>query len=216
MGKNQDFKKFDIIYSGEAYPIHPVEVKVDGPRLIIHGENLPPFNRNSDIKIIGYLENGIVEMEGNVSLSIKEQININIWSKGTTSDRRDSLKVKTDALATIKRAYMANRKKKTFYINEGVQLRDISAGGLCFYSDRVYFKRQRLYISLDEIQEGLMVKAVVLRKVREKYSIGFKYHYGCQFEGLESPCERIIREYTFKMQIVSHQKEQEKDKNIYD
>lgn len=212
---NFDYIKMDVVNSENEIIITSTEFSVIGNRFILHGEDFPLLARNSAVKIIGFSEDGIVPMDGIVTLSIKKQLNINVVEFDEKNERRAYLKVRTDAYATVRRAFMG-RSGKGFIINEEVKLRDISVGGICFFSDKVFFVKQRLYIELHEIREGLVVKAIVLRKGRESYTTGFRYRYACRFAALNSVDERILCEYVFKMELENYQKELEKDLNIYD
>ena len=100
--------------------------------------------------------------------------------------------------------------------SEKVRLRDISVGGICFFSDRVFLAKQRIYLDLHGIKEGLNVQAQVLRKQRENRRYSYRYRYGCRFIGLSNLNQRIICEYVFKKELENYRKEQEKDLKIYD
>lgn len=208
------YKKVDIVDADCRILISSVNVNVDKERIILHGDGFPVLAHNTFTKAIGYMKNGVVAMEGTVSLSIESQLNLDVIRKSEKTDRRSYLKVKTDAEVNILATFTSMG--KGLRIGENVRLRDISVGGICFFSDRVYFIKQGLYIELGEIRKGLIVKAVVLRRDKERPLSGFRYRYACKFSELSNLGQRLICEYVFKMELENYRKEKEKDLNIYD
>ena len=210
------YKKIDIVNCDNETVATSTDINVIENRIILHGNNFPLFPHDSATRVIGYLEDGIVTMEGVITLSIEKQLNIDIIESNEKNERRAYLKVRTEARAVVRKAFMGCRSGKGFIVNESIRLRDISVGGICFFSNKVFFVKQRLYIDLHEIRKGLIVKALVLRKQREGYRAGFRYRYACRFVGLNNVEQRIICEYVFKTELENHKREQEKDLNIYD
>lgn len=210
-----EYKKIEVRHPESDITIVSNDYNIIGNRVILHGHDFSLVDRNSVVKLIGYRDDGIVQMEGVATLSIKKQINVDVEKFGQISDRRDYLKVRTNIEAAIIKAYMANRKGKVFHVDDKIRLRDISIGGICFFSDKVYFIGHRLYIDLNNIAADLIVEAVVLRKRREETG-NYKYRYACRFVDLDMAKEREICEYAFKRELINHEKELEKDMNIYD
>lgn len=210
------YKKIELIHPSKVGNITATRYNFEGNRLILHGERFMLVNRHSKVRLMGYCDDGVMEMHGKVTMSIPSQVNIDIDSIGKATDRRDSLKVRTDAEAIITGFYMPGRNNKKFSIRDNIRLRDISAGGVCFFSNNVYFVKQRLYIDLFDVAEQLKVDALLLRKKKEDRPGGHRYRYACKFVGVDPISERKLFEYAFKTELENHRKEQEKDLKIHD
>jgi len=189
------------------------DFSVSENRIILHGEDFPVFPKNSKVKIIGYMEDGIIPMEGIVALSIEKQLNVDVIAFDEKNDRRSYLKVRTEATATVRKACMACRNRKCFRVNESIKLRDISLGGLCFFSDKNFLLKQKLCIELHEIKEGLIVKAQILRKEKGQGGSGFRYRYGCSFVQLDNVAQTYICEYVFRMELENHHRNLDRELN---
>ena len=211
-----NYKKIDVMDPDFTMLVTSTDVAMENNKIMLHGDDFPLFDRESVVKIIGYLNDGVTAMEGVVTLSIDKQLNIDVTKKSETKDRRSYLKVRTDASATVRKVCFGEKSGRIMHLDEKVKLRDISVGGICFFSDRVFLAKQRIYLDLHEIKEGLNVQAQVLRKQRENRRYAYRYRYGCRFIGLSNLNQRIICEYVFKKELENYRKEQEKDSKIYD
>jgi len=180
----------------------------DGKRLMLHGENLPIIPNNSLIKAIGYSKDGMLIMEGVISLSMGKQMNLDINESEMRTDRREFFKVKTNEQAIVLFGIMPNKKHGLSY-NERITLRDLSLGGLCFYSNKTYFKNQVLHIELPAVQIGFRPKVKLLRKVREAHKIGYKYRYAGRFIEADATVQRILLEHIFKLELLNHKATEE-------
>ncbi len=209
-------KKIGLVHPDSGIIITSTDINVIGNRIILHGIGFPLLDRNTDVDITGYCDEGLIEMQGTITLSIGKQVNINVNTVEGINDRRTYLKVRCDAEATILSAYMKNRGGKIFFREDRIILRDISAGGLCFFSDKIYFIKHKLLIELHGVAEDLKVNAIILRKQKEYRVPGFRYRYACKFVGLNRVDERKIFEYTFRKELENHQKMQDLDLSIYD
>ena len=215
MGTKSGYKKIEVVNGDNKTILKATEYSVMGNRLILHGDNFPLLPLNSVTTIIGFAEDGIVPMNGIVTMSTQKQLNVTVTEFDEKTERRAYVKVRTDVKATVLRAFMG-RSGKCFNYNTEIQLRDISVGGIGFFSNQVFFVNQRLYIELHEIRKDFVLKAVVLRKQREPYTSEYRYRYGCKFVELDKVDERILCEFVFKTELENYQKELEKDLNIYD
>ncbi len=215
MAFKPDYIKIEIISKDCDSSFISSNFTIEDKRLILHGEGFPILDRASTVKAVGQSKDGIVLMEGFVTLSIEKQMNINITHFGEKKDRREYLKVRTDIKARVQRSFMGEN-KRGLIVDKQIQLRDISLGGISFFSNQIFFVNQKLYICLKELHEGLVVKALVLRKEKEGTFSDFRYRYACKFLGLDNLGQRVICEHVFKMEIENYRREEEKDKKIYD
>lgn len=217
MLSNNTLKKIEVVDNDHGTKAISLDFSIEENRIILRGKDFSLFDRYKKLKLVGFCGEGVIEMEGVVTLSIKEQLNIEISEVEKTNDRRAYLKVRSDAKGKILWSYLPNRMKKAFHhLNDDMELRDISVGGICFFSNNVYFVKHRLYINLYEINKDLKVNTIILRKEREAPSSKYKYRYACKFTRLGGIDERIICEYAFKKELENHEKEQEKNMKIYD
>ena len=104
----------------------------------------------------------------------------------------------------------------TYNVKSKIRLRDISLCGIGFYSNTVFFVKQKIVINLNCIKDDLLVTAQVLRREKEKVPINYKYKYGCKFLGLNNEQQRLICEYVFRLELENYHKERAKDMKIYD
>lgn len=207
--------KIDIVDENCDTVLSSLNFSFEDNRIILHGKKFPLLDRGTEVKAIGHRRDGIVVLEGTVTLSIEKQLNIHITEYGEMCDRREYLKVRTDVKAIIKESYMG-KSRRGLIVDRSVQLRDISIGGLCFFADQVFFPNQRLYIWMHELHKDLVVKAVVLRRKRENPRLGFRYRYACKFVGLNNFGQTIICEHVFRKELENYYEEQEKEAKISD
>ena len=203
------FKKMEVADTLSEAFLTSYQVVQEGDRLFLRGEGFPGIDHRNEVDIIGYSEEGLRAMRGIVTLSIDTQLNVDVLAYGDERDRRDHLKVRVNDRACIQRAFMKNRSEKGLIVDDEVRLRDISVGGLCFFSNRTYFVGQRLIIHLDAIRQDMVVEALILRKERERRRTGVRYRYACRFIQLNEMYQRVICEYVFRVQLEDHHREQE-------
>jgi len=204
--KDSDYKKIDIVNMKNETVVTSTDFSLVDNRIILRGHDFPLIPRNSAVRVIGYMKDGILPMEGTVTLSIAKQLNIDVIAFDEKNERRSYLKVRTEAKAIVRKAFTGCKSRKCFTVNESIKLRDISLGGLCFFSDRTFLVKQRLCIDLHEIKEDLIVKVLILRKQKERGGSGFRYRYGCKFVSLDNIAQTYICEYVFKMELENYQR----------
>ncbi len=194
----------DIIFSTKDYDI-------EGNRLILNGHDLPRVEHKAIIKAVGYMDDGIVIMEGRVTISTELQIKLDILDYEEKQDRRENVKVRTDFKSRILKAYKSNRSKRGLLVNDEMQARDISVGGICFYSNRVFLKGQLLYFEFTQSRAPFILEAVVVRKEAERMKRGYRYRYGCKFVNLTNHQQESICEYVFKIELENYRKIHKED-----
>jgi len=199
-----NYKKIDILNDeGEiiitSYNIHALD-----SRIILLGDNLELIAHQKEIKVCGYLEDGFVQMNGIVTLSTTSQLNFDILEIDTKKDRREYLKINSYFKMKVVRAYALGKSNHSIIHNDIVIARDISLGGIGFYSNKVFFKNQKLKVDLSYLKTNFVADLLVLRREPQQKSVGFKYKYGSKFLNLGYEQQRTICEYVFKVQIVNH------------
>lgn len=203
---SQNFKKIDVFYEEQGIQISSVAVSSMDNRITLMGDQFQLIAHQTLVDVIGYLEDGIVLMTGKVTLSTASQLNLDVESIDEKQERRKYLKVKTNFKTRLIKAHALGKRNKSILVNENVEIRDLSLGGACIYSNKTFFKKQRLYLDFSHLKPGFIAEAIVLRREKESYKIGFRYRYGCQFQNLGNEEQRILCEYVFKIQIQNHKR----------
>jgi hypothetical protein len=177
-----------------------------GNRIILLGEDFGLFPHKSIVEVVGYLQDGIVFMNAQVTLSTGTQLNFDIINTDSKQERRSYLKVKVYMNSKLLRAFSLGKKGKPYAVNEPILTRDISLGGVAFYSNRTLFKRQKVELDFNILKPGFIAKAEVLRKERGPFRGGYRFKYGCRLLTISGEEERVLCEFVFRTQIENHRK----------
>ncbi|MDD3168925.1 MAG: PilZ domain-containing protein [Eubacteriales bacterium] len=203
---DSSYIKMDVFYAEEEVTVSSLAVTSMGERVILAGENFGLIPHKSIVEVVGYLQDGIVYMNAEVTLSTSSQLNLTIIKIDDKQERRNYLKVKVFMNTKLVRAFSLGRNKKAFAMNEPIHTRDISLGGIGFYTSRVLFKKQRIEIDLNMLRPGFIAQAEVLRRERGPFRGGYRFKYGCRFMNISGEEERVLCEFVFRTQIENHKK----------
>ncbi len=198
--------KMDVFYAEEEVTVSSSSISAMGDRIILMGEDFGLIPHQSVVEAVGYLQDGIVFMKAKVTLSTRSQLNFNIIKTDDKQERRSFLKVKVLMNTKLLRAFSLGRNSKAFALNEPIQTRDISLGGIGFYCNRVLFKKQKVEIDFNMLRPGFIAQAEVLRKERGPFRGGYRFKYGCRFMNISGEEERVLCEFVFRTQIENHRK----------
>lgn len=203
--------KISVYHAEGKVTISSSNLNVMGDRIILMGENFGLIPHQSVVEGIGYLQDGIVFMNAKVTLSTESQLNLEILKTDNKQERRNYLKVKVYLNSRLIRAFSVGKSKKSYMISESIQTRDISLGGIAFYSNRTLLKRQKIALDLNMLKPGFIAMAEVLRRDKGPFRGGFRYKYGCRFLNITGEEERVLCEFVFRTQIENHRKLTYKD-----
>ncbi|HVI42583.1 MAG TPA: PilZ domain-containing protein [Anaerovoracaceae bacterium] len=206
MADNSSFIKMDVFYAEEQVTISSSSINAMGDRIILMGDDFDLVPHQSNIEVVGYLQDGIVFMNGKVTLSTDSQINFDIIKTDNKQERRSYLKVRVHLNTTLFRAFSLGRSNKSYSLNEPIQTRDLSLGGIAFYSNSILFKKQKVEIDFNILKPGFIARAEVLRKERGPFRGGYRFKYGCRFLNISGEEERVLCEFVFRTQIENHRK----------
>jgi hypothetical protein len=152
-------------------------------------------------------------IEGEVALSTEYQLNIIIKNMSGKQERRSFLKVKTGVNVALLRAFSLGKRCRAYRINETIYTKDLSLGGISFYSNRVLFKKQQIEIDFSPVIPNFKARAEVLRKERgsflHKIRGAFKryrYIYACRLLNVSGEEERALCQYVFRTQLENRRK----------
>ncbi|MEL7656560.1 MAG: PilZ domain-containing protein [Bacillota bacterium] len=205
MAKN-DFIKMNIYYPEDQTTVSSTRINFLGERAILLGDDFALIPHQSTVDVVGYLQDGVVLMSGKVTLSTSSQLNFNIIKTDDKQERRNSLKVKVELKTKLLRAFSMGRRSRSFAVNETIITRDLSLGGVAFYSNHVFFKKQKVSIDFNFLKPGFISKAEVLRKEKGPFKNGYRYKYGCRFMNISNEEERVLCEFVFRTQLENHRK----------
>jgi hypothetical protein len=210
-----DISKFDAGLHASAE-----DVTIESERLIMRGFGFMNIPHQTPVDIIVYYEDGIQFFFGEVTLSLPKQINIEILSvMSDKKERRRNLKVRTSFDATAIRMFSMTGSKR-MRINVPIRVRDLSVGGIGFFCNHPFFRKQKLILDLGFLKNGFKAEFQILRKERveahmvdgiELSTIKFKFRCGGRILRLTTEQERLITEYVFKVQLSEYQKRKDVD-----
>lgn len=210
MEEQRKFVKINVIYEGapgeENVAISSLTVNTDENRIVLFGEDFGLIPHHSIVDAVGYFEDGLVIMSGKVSLSTESQVNLDIIKTDDKQNRRKFIRVKLYKKTTLVKAYSLGGIKKSYLVNELIETRDVNLGGIGFYSNKKFFKKQKISLDFGFLKRGLQLQAEILRIEKGLFSGKYRYRYGCLFITRNSEEERIICEYVFKVQIENRKR----------
>lgn len=202
----QTFIKINAVYEPGGLNITTTNISASGGRIILMGDDFGLIPHQTMVDVVGYLEDGIVFMKGKVTLSTRSQLNLEILKSEGKQERRNYLKVKVFMNAKLVRAFSLGKRRKPYVFNDQIQTRDLSLGGVAFFSNRTLFRKQRIEIDLNVLKPGFIAQAEVLRRERGVFRGGYRYKYGCRFLDISGEEERVLCEFVFKTQIETRKK----------
>mgnify|MGYP000848882241 CR=1 FL=1 len=197
--------KIDVIFE-KNITVSSDHPSATGGRIILKGEDFALLPHKAEVEIVGYLPDGIVLMTGKVTVSTRSQLNVNVTKTDEKLERRSCLKVRTKMALLLRRAYSLGKRHIAYTVDQPILTRDLSIGGIGFYSNSVLFESQRIEIDLSVLKPDLLVEAVVLRKERGFYRGGFRYKYGCHFLNVSGEKERVLCEFVLQTQLKNYNK----------
>lgn len=217
MLNNSFYKRVDVLNDEGVVIISSVKINISASnRIILLGDKFAVLDRYCMVKVLGYMEDGIEIMEGQITLSIDSQVNIDIIRHHDKHERRSYLKVKINFNANIIRAYGKGRTDKSFNVKEVIESRDINAGGICFYSNKTFLIGQRLRIDLDAVKDGMIVEAMILRRKHESEYKNYRFRYACKFLNINNETVDAICAYVFRVEIDNHNKKLMREMKMHD
>lgn len=210
MGNAGVYKKINVFDGDGSVAASAENVSIKENRIILLGDDFRLMPHNTVVSVIAYNDDGILPIEAKITLSTSSQMNLDIVDLAHKTERRTYLKVRTNRKADLLRMYSLGKRGIALNIDEEVTLRDISVGGMCFYSNRVFFKNQRILIRLNDVKQDFICEALILRRQKGKFTEKYRNKYGCRFLGLNNEQQRALCEFVFKIQIENHKKMLEK------
>jgi len=196
----------NIYYPENQTTVSSARINFMGDRAILQGDDFYLIPHQAAVDVVGYLQDGVVLMSGKVTLSTSSQINLDIIKTDDKQERRSSLKVRVQLRTQLLKALSLGRRSKSYTVNEIIQTRDLSLGGVAFFSNHIFFKKQKVFIDFNLLKPGFIAKAEVLRKERGPFKSGYRFKYGCRFLNISAEEERVLCEFVFRTQIENHKK----------
>jgi hypothetical protein len=207
--------KIDISKLDEGLYASAEDVRREPNRLIMHGAGFMSIPHQTPVDVIVYYEDGIQFFLGEVRLSMPTQINVEILSVvSNKKERRNNLKVRTSFDATAV-AMFSMTGRSMMRVHVPIRVRDLSMGGMGFFCNHPFFRKQRLMLDMGHLKKGFGVEFQILRKEKigahmvdgvDISKVGFRFRYGGIISSITAEQERLITEYVFRVQLLEHQR----------
>ncbi|MGI6731884.1 MAG: PilZ domain-containing protein [Anaerovoracaceae bacterium] len=207
VGTEIEYKKIAILDENQEVMVQSLNISHDDGRITLFGKDFRLLDHQKVVEAIGYSDQGVSPIKGKITLSTENQLNLEILHIGEQKERRNYLKVRADINGILLKARALGKSTKSFNFNSPIRVRDISLGGIGFYSNHRLLKGQKVVFRLDEISKGLTVEGEILRIKKEDYKRGYGFRYGCRFFPMNHKNEQLLCEYIFKKEIEIYRKQ---------
>lgn len=208
---DNSFIKISVFLADKKITVSSTNINVMANRIILRGEDFSLMPHQSAVEVIGYLQDGIVIMDGKVTLSTVSQLNLDILKSDGKQERRSFLKVKVQINAKLVKAFSLGKRARGYSIDEMIQTRDLSLGGVAFYSNHRLLKKQKVELDFNILKPGFIAQAEVLRREKGPFRGGYRFKYGCRFQDINGEEERVLCEFVFRTQIENHRRLKHQD-----
>ena len=212
------FKKIELKGSSGKVIVSAREIVIDAGRMILKGSDFRLIPHQTEVDGMAYMTDGIVPFKALVTLSTNQQVNLEVLGASEKQDRRNSLKVQTNAIEMIVEVRSTGMNHSHYMmVEDQIQLLNLSMGGVGFMSNTPYFKHQKLTIQMAYIRQDFLITAEVLRKTRLKqtYNQKYKYSYGCRFVCDDELKNRMLCEHVFKLEMLNNQRDEILERGRY-
>lgn len=170
------------------------------------GDPLPQALYNSEVKLRGFQKNSQpFSLKGTVGKSSRDFWQVENLKVLQSRENRSFFRQDTDLDGRVR---SSERYRGPGSEESECKVLDISAGGARILSRNVYVEGDRFQLEA-ELLPGERPFSMVCRVLRIVPRKGFKYEYGCRFEGLsESEQQRLLRAvFTIQRKTLQAQRE---------
>ncbi|MDD2189635.1 MAG: PilZ domain-containing protein [Eubacteriales bacterium] len=211
LGNN--FIKINVIYAEGQTTVTSGMIKFKDDKFTLLGEDFALIPHRVVVDVVGYRDDGVQFMSGLVSLSTKSQLNFEIIKSDGKKERRMYLKEKVQLNSVLLRAFSKGKSRRSYAVGEKIVIRDLSLGGVGFYSNKVLLKKQKITMDFSGIKPGFTAEAEVLRREKGPFPGDCRFKYGCRFLDVSGEEERVLCEFVLKAQLKNRRKltEQEEE-----
>ncbi len=208
-----DFIKINVLYAEGQTTVTSGMIKFQDDKFTLLGEGFDLIPHRVVVDVVGYREDGVQFMSGLVSLSTKSQLNFEIIKSDARKERRMYLKEKVQLDSMILRAFYKGKSGRSYAVGEKIVIRDLSLGGVGFYSNKVLLKKQKITMDFSGIKPKFTVEAEVLRREDGPLPGDYRFKYGCRFLNVSGEEERVLCEFVLRAQLKKRRKlpEQEEE-----
>ncbi|MDR3294353.1 MAG: PilZ domain-containing protein [Clostridiales Family XIII bacterium] len=211
--------KIDVSKQDEGVFASSEDVTLEDNRLILRGRTFGEIPHHTQVDVIAYFEDGLQFMLGVVTLSMAKQINVEIISVADQKqERRRNFKVRTSFDAKVNGMCSLGEKCRKMQMDVPIRVRDLSMGGIGFFCNHTFFRKQRIWLDLSYLKEGFVAEFQILRKERIPAIIAadetspaarYKFRYGGRILKITAEQERLVCEYVFKVQLSDYHRRKE-------
>ncbi|WP_313162737.1 PilZ domain-containing protein [Sedimentibacter sp.] len=178
--------------------------------IMIKGHFLPELKTKKKIVVEIYDFNGISPYLCEVRLSSTNQLNALIIRKDPITERRNSLKIKTDLSFDIDKLYRKGEDVTEDFKGLKINMLNLSVGGMLISSNYDLLIGDLIMFDFECDENKIIIKAKIIR-IDKKHDSRTKelsaINYGCIFEKMSSFNESVITKYLFDRQLQLYRKE---------
>ncbi|WP_312811739.1 PilZ domain-containing protein [Sedimentibacter sp.] len=178
--------------------------------IMIKGHFLPELKTKKKIVVEIYDFNGISPYLCEVRLSSTNQLNALIIRKDPITERRNSLKIKTDLSFNIDKLYRKGEDVTEDFKGIKINMLNLSVGGMLISSNYDLLIGDLIMFDFECDENKIIIKAKIIR-IDKKHDSRTKelsaINYGCIFEKMSSFNESVITKYLFDRQLQLYRKE---------
>lgn len=178
--------------------------------IMIKGHFLPELKTKKKIVVEIYDFNGISPYLCEVRLSSTNQLNALIIRKDPITERRNSLKIKTDLSFNIDKLYRKGEDVTEDFKGLKINMLNLSVGGMLISSNYDLLIGDLIMFNFECDENKIIIKAKIIR-IDKKHDSRTKelsaINYGCIFEKMSSFNESVITKYLFDRQLQLYRKE---------
>ena len=188
----------DLLTMGTLHKIKDTYIDINSSR-----NELPEIPYNMVVKVEIYnTKLGFRVLVGNVYLSTSKIARIINLTEATNDERRQYFRISSRSRAVILRLshkYVDENGNtaETEYLNQNVQLVDISLGGLMFKSGLELAIGDGFDIVIEEMRDSMIYNCIIRRRVPRADSL---IGYGCEFMDMTNLQEDLLYKYILKRQ----------------
>ncbi|SDN19425.1 PilZ domain-containing protein [Acetanaerobacterium elongatum] len=191
-------QKVEIYSKKDALITTGVLVDVTDHNMEILGDIFPHFDTGETLKVCAYDDmKGICWYSAIVSFSAIDRIILTDYHLLDVIQRRKSIKVKTTFETNIYIVYDVDENKITLENPIKIVVRDISAGGIFFTADQIFFEGNQFEFYFNQGPKHLRIKTLILR--RQDMNNG-KKGYGCSFIDATEKEQDILFAFLWEVQ----------------
>lgn len=185
-------------------------LSINNGTIMMKGHNLPELKTKKRIIVEIYDLNGISPYLCEVRLSSTNQLNALIIRKEPLTERRKTLKVKTDLSFSASSIYRNGENVTEHFKDLQINMINLSLGGMLISANHELLVGDLIMFHFSYESNAILISAQIVRIDKKHDKITKQpssINYGCIFEKMTSHNESVILKYLFDRQLQLYRKE---------